>query len=65
MEWRGKPEAIRFDNGPEYISHLLADWAEKCGISLMFIQPEKPQQNAYVERNNRTVRYDWLNNTCL
>ena len=48
-------------NGPEYISHALAEWAEKHGIALMFIQPGNPQQNAYVERYNRTVRYDWLN----
>jgi putative transposase len=61
IEWRGKPKVIRSDNGPEYISHLLAIWAEKHGITLQFIQPGNPQQNAYVERFNRTVRYDWLN----
>jgi len=61
IEWRGKPKAIRCDNGPEYISRALAAWAKKHGIRLMFIQPGNPQQNAYVERYNRTVRYDWLN----
>lgn len=61
IEWRGKPLHIRCDNGPEYISHLLAQWAEKHKITLLFIQPGNPQQNAYVERYNRTVRYDWLN----
>lgn len=60
IEWRGKPRVIRCDNGPEYISHLLAKWARKRNIALQFIQPGKPQQNAYVERYNRTVRYDWL-----
>jgi len=60
MEWRGKPKAIRCDNGPEYVSHRLQAWAEKNGIRLDYIQPGKPQQNAYVERYNRTVRYDWL-----
>ena len=34
---------------------------EKTSIKLLLIQPGKPQQNAYVERYNRTVRYDWLN----
>lgn len=60
IEWRGKPTTIRCDNGPEYISGKLATWAERRGIRLSFIQPGKPQQNAYIERYNRTVRYDWL-----
>ena len=60
IEWRGKPQAIRSDNGPEFISAKLTGWAEKRGIRLDYIQPGNPQQNAYVERYNRTVRYDWL-----
>jgi len=60
IEWRGKPLSIRSDNGPEYISDLLAAWANKNDIKLDFIQPGNPQQNAYIERYNRTVRYDWL-----
>ena len=48
IQWRGKPKVIRCDNGPEYISHILAKWAEKNGIKLAFIQPGNPQQNAYV-----------------
>lgn len=59
--WRGKPKAIRCDNGPEYISSTLMTWARKHQIDIRYIQPGKPQQNAYVERYNRTVRYDWLN----
>lgn len=61
IEWRGKPKTIRCDNGPEYISHKLKRWAEDKGIKIAYIQPGNPQQNAYVERFNRTVRYDWLN----
>lgn len=61
MEWRGKPKVIRSDNGPEYISHEFQAWAEQQGIKLLFIQPGKPAQNAYVERFNRTVRHEWLN----
>jgi putative transposase len=58
---RGKPQAIRVDNGPEYISGTLMTWAKKHGVRLEHIQPGKPQQNAYIERYNRTVRGEWLN----
>jgi putative transposase len=60
IEWRGKPKIIRCDNGPEYISRTLVNWAKECGVRIEHIQPGKPQQNAYIERYNRTVRYDWL-----
>jgi putative transposase len=60
IEWRGKPNTIRVDNGPEYISGKLLIWAEKLGITIQHIQPGQPQQNAYIERYNRTVRQEWL-----
>lgn len=60
IEWRGKPRAIRCDNGPEYLSSHLVTWAQNHRIQLQYIQPGKPQQNAYVERFNRTVRHEWL-----
>ena len=60
ISWRGKPKAIRCDNGPEYISYALQTWAESKHIKIEYIQPGNPQQNAYVERFNRTVRYEWL-----
>ncbi|MES1191794.1 MAG: integrase core domain-containing protein, partial [Steroidobacter sp.] len=61
IEWRGAPNTLRCDNGPEYISGALNEWAQRRGIRIDYIQPGKPQQNAYIERYNRTVRYDWLN----
>jgi putative transposase len=51
---------IRCDIGPEQISEILAEWARVQAIELAFIQPGNPKQNAYVERYNRTVKYDWL-----
>lgn len=60
IEWRGKPQAIRCDNGPENVSGKLIAWAEQNNIRMEYIQPGKPQQNAYIERFNRTVRYEWL-----
>ena len=60
MEWRGKPKVIRCDNGPEYLSTAIVTWTQKLGIRLEYIEPGKPQQNAYIERFNRTARYEWL-----
>ncbi len=55
IEWRGKPEVFRCDNGDEYISGALQPWAARRPIKIEYIQSGKPQQNAYVERFNRTV----------
>lgn len=63
IQWRGKPRVIRCDNGPEYISGALLTWAEREGIRIEHIQKGKPQQNAYAERYNCTVRYAWLATT--
>ena len=60
IEWRGKPAALRCDNGPEYISGEMVHWANKHQITLLYIQPGKPTQNAYIERFNRTARHEWL-----
>ena len=57
---RGKLGMIRCDNGPEYISVTMQTWSKERGIRLEYIQHITPQQNAYVERFNRTVRYEWL-----
>lgn len=60
IEWRGKPSVIRCDNGPEFISHVFSNWAKKHSIRIEYIQPGNPQQNAYIERHNRTIRYSWV-----
>lgn len=60
IECRGKPLQIRCDNGPEYISNALKDWAEQQGITISYIEPGNPQQNAYVERFNRSYRNEVL-----
>jgi putative transposase len=60
---RGCPANIRCDNGPEFISHKLEEWCshENRQISLQFIQPGKPMQNAYIERKNGSIRRELLN----
>lgn len=57
---RSKPAIIRVDNGPEFISHILGEWCEENNISLQFIQPGKPMQNAYIERKNGSIRRELL-----
>ena len=60
IAWRGMPNRIRVDNGPEYISHAMGKWAEVRGIELKFIQPGSPYQNGYVERFNKSYREEVL-----
>lgn len=60
-EWRGVPQQIRLDNGPECIAHVLVAWAEEHAVSLAYIQPGKPTQNAFIERFNKTYREEVLN----
>jgi len=56
----GKPLGIRTDNGPEFTSFLFQEWLSENGIEWIKIQKGKPQQNAIVERFNRTYREDVL-----
>lgn len=59
-EQHGRPEKLRCDNGPEFISAALGEWCEGQGIVLHWIQPGKPTQNAYVERFNGSFRREVL-----
>jgi len=52
---------IRVDNGPELVSIKLDLWCRENGVTLAFIQPGKPTQNAFIERLNRTLRTEVLN----
>ena len=57
---RGLPDTLRVDNGPEFISGTFVAWAESNGLTIQYIQPGKPNQNAYIERFNRTYRNELL-----
>ena len=58
---RGLPDVLRVDNGPEFLSQVLVDWCQTHGVLIHYIQPGKPNQNAYIERFNRTYRNEVLN----
>jgi putative transposase len=57
---RGLPDLLRVDNGPEFLSSEFVAWAESVGMMIHYIQPGKPNQNAYIERFNRTYRDELL-----
>jgi putative transposase len=58
---RGLPKVLRCDNGPEFLGAEFVSWTENMGMFIMYIQPGKPNQNAYIERFNRTYRTEVLN----
>jgi putative transposase len=65
IAWRGAPQKIRVDNGPEFIAEAMAEWAKSRGIEIKFIQKGKPYQNGYMERFNRSFREDVLDAYCF
>jgi putative transposase len=61
IEIHGSPQAIRCDNGTELTSYAFTEWCQEQDIELRYIQPGKPDQNAYIERFNRSYREEVLN----
>lgn len=65
LEWaiqqRGKPEALRCDNGPEFTSRHFLAWCQEQQIRLIHIQPGRPMQNGRVESFNGRLRDECLN----
>jgi putative transposase len=60
-QFRGLPLAIRTDQGPEFTSKALDQWAYQNGVQLKLIEPGKPTQNAYIESFNGRFRDECLN----
>jgi len=58
---RGVPEQIQVDNGGEFTSRVVDQWAFQQGVELHFIDPGQPVQNAYIESFNGKFRDECLN----
>jgi putative transposase len=56
----GAPAMLRSDNGPEFIAEKIAEWCTTHDVRWQHIQPGKPNQNAFIERFNRTYRTEVL-----
>ena len=54
IDLHGRPSAIRCDNGAVLTSQAFTDWGKEQEIDLRFVQPGEPDQNAHIERLNRT-----------
>jgi putative transposase len=57
---RGLPDVLRTDNGPEFLGEVFVEWCKANGIFIAYIEPGEPNQNAYIERFNRSYRTEVL-----
>jgi len=59
--FRGIPEHIRSDNGPEFTAKAVRDWLNRLGVKTLFIEPGSPWENGYIESFNGKLRDELLN----
>jgi len=59
--FRGSPEHIRSDNGPEFTSKVIRNWLNRLGVKTLFIEPGSPWENGYIESFNGKLRDELLN----
>ena len=63
IEVRGKPRMIVSDNGSEFTSNAILQWADRTKVDWHYIAPGKPIQNAFIESFNGRLRDEFLNET--
>ena len=61
MVWKGVPEHIRSDNGPEFVAKDLRKWLTDTGAKTLYIEPGSPWENGYCESFNSKLRDEFLN----
>ena len=59
--FRGIPEHLRSDNGPELTARAIRDWLNRLGVKTIFIEPGSPWENGYIESFNGKLRDELLN----
>jgi putative transposase len=59
--FRGTPEYIRSDNGPEFVSRKVRHWLKASGAQTLYIEPGSPWENGYIESFNGKLRNELLN----
>ena len=59
--FRGTPEHIRSDNGPEFTARAIRKWLARLGVKTLFIEPGSPWENGYIELFNGKLRDELLN----
>jgi len=63
--FRGIPEHIRSDNGPEFTAKAVRNWLNRLGVKTLFIEPGSPWENGYIESFNGKLRDELLNREIL
>ena len=59
--FRGIPEHIRSDNGPEFTARAIRKWLSRLGVKTLFIERGSPWENGYIESFNGKLRDELLN----
>jgi putative transposase len=59
--FRGMPEHIRSDNGPEFTAKAIRAWLNRLGVKTLYIEPGSPWENGYIESFNGKLRDELLN----
>jgi putative transposase len=57
---RGVPEAIRSDNGPEFVAQAIQGWLQRLNIETLYIAPGSPWENGYAESFHSKLRDEFL-----
>lgn len=63
MAWRGMPDHVRSDNGPEFIAKKVRHWLQERTCDTIFITPGSPWENPYIESFFDKLRGENLNQT--